>query len=147
MTIEQLKDIKGIDENKRLIKAYKRMQALINALTIREIPAEILNAINTDIQKINNFSGTQVELRKCLRKTYSQTLRLLEKKLGWVIRDHYRNLWLSIGVALGVVFSASFDNNGMGLIIGLAVGITVGINLDKKAAQSGKQLDLSASSC
>ena len=147
MTIEQLKDIKGIDDNKRLLKAYKRMQALINALTIREIQAEILNAINTDIQKINNFSGTQVELRKCLRKTYSKTLRLLEKKLGWVVKDHYRNLWLSIGVALGVVFSASFDNNGMGLIIGMVVGITVGVNLDKKAAQSGKQLDLSSSCC
>ncbi len=146
MTIEQLKDIKGIDENKRLLKAYKRMQALINALTIREIPAEILNVINSYIQKINNFSGTQVELRKCLRKTYSQILRLLEKKLGWVVKDHYRNLWLSIGVALGVAFSASFDNNGMGLIIGMVVGITVGVNLDKKAAADGKQLDL-ASSC
>ena len=145
MTIEQLKDIKGIDDNKRLLKAYKRMQALINALTIREIPAEILNAINPDIQKINNFSGTQVELRKCLRKTYSKTLRLLEKKLGWVVKDHYRNLWLSIGVALGVVFSASFDNNGMGLIIGMVVGITVGVNLDKKAAADGKQLDLTSS--
>jgi len=147
MTIEQLKDIKGIDENKRLLKAYKRMQALIKALTIREIPEEILKTINVDIQKINNFSGTQVELRKCLRKSYSQTLRLLEKKLGWVTKDHYRNLWMSIGVALGVAFSASFDNNGMGLIIGIIVGITLGTNLDKKAAQSGKQLDLSASSC
>ncbi|WP_372645913.1 hypothetical protein [Ancylomarina sp.] len=147
MTIEKLRNIEGLDEDKRLLKAYKRMQALIEVLSKREVPVEILNMINSDIQKINNFSGTPIELRKCLRKTYSQTLRLLEKKLGWVIRDHYRNLWLSIGVALGVAFSASFDNNGMGLIVGIAVGITVGMNLDKKAAQSGKQLDLSASSC
>ncbi len=147
MTIEKLRNIEGLDEDKRLLKAYKRMQALIEALTTREIPPEILKTINTDIKKINTFSGSQIELRKCLRKSYSQTLRLLEKKLGWVTKDHYRNLWLSIGVALGVAFSASFDNNGMGLIIGIAVGITVGMNLDKKAAQSGKQLDLSASSC
>ncbi|MFT5748922.1 MAG: hypothetical protein ACI93S_000169 [Ancylomarina sp.] len=146
MTIEQLKDIKGIDENKRSLKAYKRMQALIDALSKREIPSEILNTINLDIQTINKFSGTQTELRKCLRKSYSKSLKLLEKELGWVTKDHYRNLWMSIGVALGVAFSASFDNNGMGLIIGLAVGITVGMSLDKKAAQSGKQLDL-ASSC
>lgn len=147
MAIEKLRHIEGIEENKRLLKAYKRMQALIEALTTREIPAEILEIINTDIKKINTFSGSQIELRKCLRKSYSQMLRLLEKKLGWVIRDHYRNLWMSIGVALGVAFSASFDNNGIGLIIGLAVGIAVGINLDKKAAAEGKQLDLSASSC
>ncbi len=147
MTIERLRDIEGLEDNKRLLKAYKRMQALIEVLSKREVPTEMLNMINIDIQKINNFSGTQVELRKCLRKSYSQTLRLLEKKLGWVVKDHYRNLWLSIGVALGVAFSASFDNNGMGLIIGMVVGITVGMNLDKKAAQSGKQLDLSASSC
>lgn len=147
MKIEQLKDIKGIEENKRLLKAYKRLQALIEALTKREIPSEILNMINSDIQKINNFSGTDIELRKSLRKAYSSILKLLEKELGWVTKDHYRNLWMSIGVALGVAFSASFDNNGMGLIIGLVVGLTVGLNLDKKAAQSGKQLDLSASSC
>ncbi len=146
MTIEKLRHIEGLEENKRLLKAYKRMQALIEALTTREIPSEILNTINADIQKINIFSGTQVELRKCLRKSYSKTLNLLEKELGWVTKDHYRNLWMSIGVALGVAFSASFDNNGIGLIIGLAVGITVGINLDKKAAADGKQLDL-ASSC
>jgi len=147
MTIEKLRDIEGLDENKRLLKAYKRMQALINALASRDIPVEILNTINADIQKINTFSGSQVELRKCLRKTYSKTLRLLEKNLGWVAKDHYRNLWMSIGVALGVAFSASFDNNGMGLIIGLVIGMTYGTSLDKKAAQSGKQLDLSASSC
>lgn len=147
MTIEKLRNIEGLDEDKRLLKAYKRMKALIEALTTREIPAEILKTINTDIQKINNFSGTQVELRKCLRKSYSQTIRLLEKKLGWVIRDHYRNLWMSIGVALGVAFSASFDNDGIGLVLGLAVGIAVGINLDKKAVAEGKQLDLSAISC
>jgi len=147
MTIEKLKDIEGIEENRRLLKAYKRMQALIEVLTPREIPEEILKTINVDIQKINNLSGTQVELRKCLIKSYSQTLRLLEKHLGWVTKDHYRNLWMSIGLALGVAFSASLHNNGIGLIIGLVVGMTVGINLDKKAAQSGKQLDLSATSC
>jgi len=147
MTIEKLKDIKGIEDNKRLKKAYQRMQALIEALTNREIPTEILLTINADIQKINNFSGTQVELRKCLRKCYSKIMKLLEKELGWVVKHHYRNLWMSIGVALGVAFSASFDNNGMGLIIGLVVGLTVGTNLDNKAAQSGKQLDLIGDAC
>lgn len=145
--MEKLKDIEGIEENKRLLKAYKRMQALIDVLTTREIPIEILEIINTDIQKINNFSGTHVELRKYLRIGYFQILRLLEKKLGWVTKDHYRNLWMSIGVALGVAFSASFDNNGMGLIIGIVLGITLGTNLDNKAAQSGKQFDLAASIC
>jgi len=147
MTIEKLRHIEGIEDNKRLCKAYKRMQALIDALSKREVPNEMLNTINLDIQTINKFSGTQTELRKCLRKSYSKSLKLLEKELGWVTKDHYRNLWMSIGVALGVAFSASFDNNGIGLIIGLAVGITVGINLDKKAASEGKQLDLLASSC
>lgn len=145
--IERLRHIEGLEENKRLLKAYNRMQSLIEILTKREVPTKLLNKINIDIQKINNFSGTQAELRKCLRKSYSQTLKLLEKQLGWVTKDHYRNFWMSIGVALGLAFSASFDNNGMGLIIGLVVGITVGASLDKKAAQAGKQLDLSASSC
>jgi len=147
MTIEKLRHIEGIEENKRLFKAYKRMQALIEALSKREVPSEILNTINLDIQKINKLSGTQTERRKCLKKSYLRTLRLLEKKLGWVTKGHYRNLWMSIGVALGVAFSASFDNNGIGLIIGLVVGMTVGINLDKKADADGKQLDLLASSC
>ncbi len=147
MHIDRLISIEGIDENRQLLKAYNKMQLLIDVLNKKEIPESILKMINTDIQRINCFSGNHLELKKGLRKSYSRILKLLEKELEWVLKDHYRNLWMSIGVALGLAFSASFDNNGMGLIIGLVMGIIVGNNLDKKAAQSGKQLDLSADFC
>lgn len=67
---------------------------------------------------------------------------MIEKELELVAKNHYHDLWMAIGLALGVAFLAFFTNNGMRLIIGLAVGMSIGINLDKKAEKNGKQLNL-----
>ena len=142
MTINNIIPRKNTEENKRLSKAYRQMQSLIDALNQKEIPEEIQESINADIVSINSFSGTDIELRKFIKKVRSKTLKLVEKELELVAINHYRDLWMAIGVALGVAFSASFDNNGMGLIIGLAIGIAVGTNMDNKAAKNGKQMNL-----
>ncbi len=71
-----------------------------------------------------------------------QILKLMESKLKLVAINHYRDLYMAIGVALEITFSTLFDNNGLGLIFGLAIGMTIGANMDKKAAKEDKQLNL-----
>lgn len=88
-------------------------------------------------------------MRKQIRKTQASILKLIEKELKLVARNHYRNTWLAIGMAafgipLGVVFGKSLGNMGLlgiGLPIGMVIGIAVGSVMDKKAFEAGKQLD------
>jgi len=142
MAIDNIEPRKYTEENKRLNKEYHKMELLINALNQKEIPGEIQELINADIDSINSFEGNDKELRKHIKKVRTKTLKLVEKELELVAINHYRDLWMAIGIALGIALSASFDNNGLGLIIGLVVGITLGSNMDKKAAKNGKQLNL-----
>lgn len=150
MKIIELKKREFTDQNKKLAKAYQRIQALIIAINKKEIPTEISTLINADINMISSFVGSDTELKKIANKTYNKTIKLLEQKLKFVARNHYRTTWLAIGmsvfgVPMGVAFSAALDNYafiGIGLPIGMVIGMAIGAEMDKKAAKEDRQLDL-----
>ncbi len=51
----------------------------------------------------------------------------------------------AFGIPLGVAFGISIGNMGLlgiGLPIGMVIGMAVGSVMDKKAVESGRQLDL-----
>ena len=90
------------------------------------------------------------ELRKQIKNTQSGIIKLIEKEHKLVTKNHYRNTWLVVGMAvfgipLGVAFGASLGNMaflGIGLPIGMAIGSAVGTAMDKKAFEEGRQIDL-----
>lgn len=150
MEIEVLNKNPGIDQNEKLIKAFDQFNNLLTELKKREIPDEIVISINNTIKGINTFKGTEKELKKLIRKSQSGMMKLIEKKLKIVPKNHYRNTWLVIGMSafgipIGLALGASQGNNGMlgaGLPIGMVIGIAVGTSMDKKALKEGRQLDL-----
>ena len=150
MGINELRKRKGIGENKQLIDAYIQFEKLLTQLRKRKLPDEVVQAINTYIDLIDPDPGTEEDLRKQLRKMQSDILRLIEKELKLVPKNHYRNVWLALGIAafgvpLGVVFGASLGNMGylaIGIPFGLSIGLAIGTGLDKKAADEGRQLDV-----
>ncbi|HHT35002.1 MAG TPA: hypothetical protein GX018_08260 [Bacteroidales bacterium] len=150
MGINELRKRKGIGENKQLIDAYIQFEKLLTQLRKRKLPDEVVQSINTNIDLIDPDPGTEEDLRKQLRKTQSDILRLIEKELKLVPKNHYRNVWLALGIAafgvpLGVVFGASLGNMGylaIGIPFGLSIGLAIGTGLDKKAADEGRQLDV-----
>lgn len=150
MGINELRKRKGIGENKQLIDAYIQFEKLLTQLRKRKLPDEVVQAINTNIDLIDPDPGTEEDLRKQLRRTQSDILRLIEKELKLVPKNHYRNVWLALGIAafgvpLGVVFGASLGNMGylaIGIPFGLSIGLAIGTGLDKKAADEGRQLDV-----
>ena len=149
MIIEKLEIKNAIDQDKKLAKAVLKMQNLIEALNKKETPEEVASLINKDIRLLNAFSGTDKEVRKLLRKTQSKILKLLEKELKWVPKNHYRNTWLALGMAafgipLGAAFSAAGNSAGIGIgiPIGMVIGMAIGSQMDKKAKKEGKQLDI-----
>lgn len=150
MEIKDLNKRPEMVENKNLIKVYAQFEKLLSELKGRELPNEIIVSINNEIEQLNAVSESGNTLKKQIRKAQRTIIKLLEKELKLVTKNHYRNLWLAVGMSafglpLGVAFGMSLDNMGLlgvGLPIGMVIGMALGTNMDKKAFAAGRQLDL-----
>ena len=140
----------GIEQNKKLGNAFERLENILTELEKRELPRETVIYINNEIEQINSISESEEELTKPLNRTRTEILKLLEKELKLVPKNHYRNLWMALGMAafgvpLGVAFGTSFGDMSflaIGLPIGMVIGLAVGSGMDKKALEEGRQLDI-----
>jgi len=150
MELKELNKRVNIDQNKKLNNAYFQFGELLNVLNNKKLPNEIISSINIGIEGINSFTESEKELRKLIRKTQSRIIKLIEKELKLVTKNHYRNTWLALGMSvfgipLGVAFGSSLGNMGfigIGLPIGMVIGMAIGTGMDKKAFEEGRQLDL-----
>jgi len=150
MDIKELDKRPNIEQDKKLTNKYVYFDKLIDELKKRELPSEIVNSVNQNIEDINSFSGSNKELRKQIRKSQSNILKLIEKELKLVPKNLYRTRWMAIGMSvfgipMGAAFGASFDNMSflaIGIPIGMVIGIAIGAGMDKKAFEEGRQIDL-----
>lgn len=150
MKIKDLKTTFNIEQNEKLHASYNQLYSLLKILRTKEISDKTVNFINDEIDKIDSVSDSEKDLRKQIKKTQSEIIKLIEKEHKLVTKNHYRNTWLVVGMAvfgipLGVVFGASLGNMGLlslGLPVGMAIGIAVGSQMDKKAVEEGRQIDL-----
>ncbi|MGB5402964.1 MAG: DMT family transporter [Robiginitalea sp.] len=150
MEIKELKNRPDIDQHKKLYASYNQFDKLLMELRRKELTNETVNSINDRIARVNSVTGSEKELRKQIKNTQSHIVKLIEKEHRLVMKNHYRNTWLAVGMAvfgipLGVAFGASLGNMaflGIGLPIGMAIGSTVGTAMDKKAFEEGRQIDL-----
>lgn len=148
MKVKELKKRPSIEHHKKLSNTYAEFESLLAALRKKSLPQEIVTNINTSIDQLNSVS--ELELRKSMKRTQSGILKILEKELKIVCKNHYRNLWLVLGMSvfgipLGVTFGAILGNMallGIGLPIGMAIGLVVGSGMDKRAVKAGRQLDI-----
>lgn len=151
MKIEKIIRRKNSEHYKKLTKAYDNTESLTEALNAKGIPEEYTSVINADIKIINSFSGSEKDLIKILKKTYTKVLAYIEKELKWVKKFHYQNKWMGLGMLAGVLFSVVFSNfvestlwtsMGMGISMGMLFGLMAGRNRDKTAEKEGLQLEL-----
>jgi len=150
MEILDLNKRPEIIENKKLLKVYTQLVQLLSELKKKELPNEIISSINNEIEQLNAVVDSGNVLKKQLTKTQRNIIKLLEKELKIVVKNHYRNLWLVVGMSafglpLGVAFGTSLNNMGLlgvGLPIGMVIGMALGTGMDKKAFREGRQLNL-----
>ena len=150
MEIKELNNRPDLDQHKKLYASYSQFDKLLIKLRSKDLSYETINVINEGIEQVNSVSESEKELRKQIKKTQSQVIKLIEKKHKLVTINHYRNTWLAVGMAvfgipLGVALGASLGSMaflGIGLPIGMAIGIAVGTAMDKKALEEGRQIDL-----
>ena len=148
--MQTLKDRPEIKEQKNLYRTYKSFQVLIVLLTQKELAPEIKDSISQSIGHLNRFPTADKKFSKYLHSQQKEILKQVEKRHKWVPKNYYRNLWTALGMSvfgipMGVVFGIMVDNMaylGIGLPLGLAIGAAVGSNMDKKAKEEGRQLDV-----
>ncbi len=150
MEIKELKSIDITNTDDKSIKTYNQFVEFIGELRTRDLPENIKNDINISIDKINYSILTEKELIKSIKKEQTLIIKQIEKELKIVPKNHYRNLWLVLGMSafglpLGVLFGISLGNIGLlgiGLPIGMVIGMLFGSRLDKKALNEGRQMNI-----
>lgn len=153
MEIKEFLNRPGMDQNEKLMTAYTQFDKLLSELKKRDLSDECVQKINDDIDQLNAYSESDKGLKKMIAKSQACILTLLEKEHKLVVKNHYRNTWMSLGMAafgvpLGVVFGLSLGNLaflGIGLPIGMVIGMAMGSEMDKKAQEAGRQIDLELS--
>ena len=141
MEIRELNKRPNIEQNIKLNRQFIQFEKLIFELKTKEIPDEIVIFINNNIEKIN--SNSEKELKKQIKKTQSRILKLIEKELHLVTKNHYRNTWFILGMAIGVALgSTNTSLLAVCIPIGFTIGIAIGTYKDKEAKDKGLQLDL-----
>lgn len=148
MGIKELRERNVFEQDGRLFGVYNQLTNLLAELRKRELPDEVVLYINSGIDLVNSI--TDIGLRNQVKKTQADILKLLEKELKLVAKNHYRSYWMAVGPAgfglpLGIVYGSLVHNMGMmaiGLPFGLIIGMAVGASMDNKALKEGRQLDI-----
>jgi len=149
MEINKLRKREDLGTDTKARKAYAKFEKLLDLLSSRELPDQVVTSVNHDVDELNAISNSEKELRKQLKKKQAGIISLLEKETKLVPKNHYQATWMAIGMAaFGIPFGAAFglalDNMaflGIGLPIGLAIGLAIGAGMDKKALEEGRQFD------
>ncbi|WP_430816065.1 hypothetical protein [Carboxylicivirga sp. RSCT41] len=152
--IIQLKEVEPQDIPPKDYKEYIYMRRLVEELNKRDLPQGVVEFINDNLELINHAIENKYELKKQIKTSKKNILRFLEKQLKIVTKNHYRNLWMALGmtvfgVPMGIVWGQVTDNMGslgIGIAIGMTIGLALGNSMDKKAAGEGRQLNIEANS-
>lgn len=151
MKLTQPVDRPSLDH--KTAKKYDLFARYIHALNQKELTESFATSSNEQIELLNKLSDTDRSFKKQLIKTQTNISNRAIKELKYVPKNHYRNVWLAVGMAafgipFGVALSTVIGNFafiGLGLPIGLSVGIAYGTSMDQRAAKEGRQLDIELS--
>ncbi len=138
------------EENRRLAQKLERYEKILKETQKHVLNEAVVAYINKEVAYINAHKGPDRFLTRKLWKSQSRILRRLEKDVKIVAKNHYRNMWLALGMAaFGIPFGVAIGSAlgsmaylSIGLPIGMAIGIAIGTNLDQKAAKEGRQIDV-----
>ena len=150
MNIIELNERQNLSADTKTNRIYIQLGELLNQLRKRNLPENIIESVNQDIEVVNAASLIGNDFRKLVKQKQNKIIKLLEKDLKVVPKNYYRNMWLALGMSvfglpIGVAFGASIGNMGLlgvGLPIGMAIGALVGSKMDKKALEEGRQLNI-----
>lgn len=150
MEIKHLRHREEWVHNSKLNNIQIQFTELLKELHSKNLPVRTVVTINKYIEELNSSLLSGNGFKRLLVKKQTQITKLLEKEHKLVPKNHYRNIWMvlgmsAIGLPIGVAFGASIGNIGLlaiGLPIGMVIGLAMGSVMDKKALKEGRQLNV-----
>tara|TARA_R100000935_G_C2831853_1_gene165545 strand:+ start:64 stop:525 length:462 start_codon:yes stop_codon:yes gene_type:complete len=150
MELEGLKKRDFSKNSKGIYNEYSLLEQLVQELQNRELPPEVVVELNDEIVRLNEVLDQHLKLHFYTRLVKNKVLKTLINDLEIVPKNYYRNLWLAIGMSviglpLGIILSTilgSISFVALGLPIGLTIGVFIGTEMDKKALENNKQLEI-----
>ncbi|MCU4164637.1 hypothetical protein [Carboxylicivirga caseinilyticus] len=144
MELKELSIRNNINSDNRLHKKLNYLKKLLLELSKKDLPSDIVGKINSVIEELNSFTGSNNALGKKLLKSKIYIIRLVEKELKLVPKNLYLIRWMAIGmsvfgVPMGVSFGMALSNMaflGIGIPIGMVLGLAIGSAMDKTAADN-----------
>lgn len=150
MEVQNFKKKPEIDLNSKFSKKYVQFQKLINELRNKELNDDVVIIINDNINSINSISSLDNQFSKRLKSAQSKILKVIEKHHKLATENHFRNIWLALGIGafgvpIGDLIGAITGNMAfiaIGIPIGFGFGIAIGTMIDNNLKNQGKQLAL-----
>ncbi|MDR6301050.1 hypothetical protein [Mesonia maritima] len=154
--------------NKKLKEFLYQFQQLLIELNKKDLPENTKETINKHLEKLNSKAVTIPEKKylKVLRNCQKEILLLLEENHKLVPRNHYKEKFLFLFMAifslpLSLLWGKFFNKIavfglesifgfltaviiGITLTVGLPIisGLIIGMNKDRKASKVGRQLEI-----
>src|SRR6056297_3661670 len=148
--LEQLENIErnmGEKKSKKMNlpvvkKIVKRLDAFITTCdTCKVLRSDFITVIG----KMSKESNPKYN--KKFKELTNDATKHLEEVHNLVPEDHYTNIYMSYGVALGLVFGGAFSQMinqtaliAIGLTIGISIGLSIGAKKDEEAKKEGLQI-------
>jgi hypothetical protein len=147
MTINQskefLKNLLNNSTKKNEIRIYKKFVLVLNGLENRRLSADQKDLIEQELTTLNLKQQTKSR-KKYIRKKSNEFVKFLESEFSFVLKGHYANYGLSIGMVFGVAIETAIFRDGggstTGICLGMLIGYIVGQYMDKEAAKNNKVL-------
>jgi hypothetical protein len=120
------------------IKIYQKFLDVLIALENRALTASQKISIEEELTNLE-LNQTSKNRKKYLRKKLNMFLRYLKSSFSFVLKEHYANYGMSIGMVFGVAIGTAIfkesRGTGIGLCVGMFLGYCVGQHLDKEAVK------------
>src|ERR671913_247837 len=125
MDITQIIDRQQLPQDSKTETLYTQFKRLLDELRKKPLTDGIVSLINAQVNELNASPATGNEFRKLLKAKQTKIIGLVEKTMKIVPKNHYRNLWMVIGMSafglpIGVAFGLIAKNLGL-LAIGLPI--------------------------
>jgi hypothetical protein len=127
-------------------RVYQKFIGILIGLENRSLSTDQINLIETELTSLDLKKQTN-NRKKYIRKKSNVFVNYLKSDFSIVLKGHYANYGLSLGMVFGVAIGISvFKDNGgstTGMCIGMFIGYLIGKYMDKEAEKENQVLIIS----
>jgi hypothetical protein len=147
MTINKAKDflnnILNNSTGKSEIKIYQKFIGVLTGLENRKLSTYQKELIEKELTTLDLNQPTK-NRKKYIRQKSNEFVKYLKSEFSIVLKGHYANYGLSMGmlfgVAIGTVIFRDSGGTSTGICIGMFIGYIIGQHMDKEATKQNQVL-------